>query len=120
MESWSSWMLVKTRQSLILDRYYLFNVNVGCEYHGYTSDMTRCWPVNGQFTDYQKQAYEVVLDVQLDLIKFCRERPPLDQLFQRMCRLLGKNLQEIGFGSPSSSCVEKAQVRVRTIIPAQL
>ncbi len=72
--------------------------------------MTRCWPINGKFTSYQKEAYEAVLDVQLDLIKFCRELPPLDALFQRMCRQLGKNLREIGFGKDANKCVERAQV----------
>lgn len=72
--------------------------------------MTRCWPINGKFTPYQKEAYEAVLDVQLDLIKFCRELPPLDALFQRMCRQLGKNLREIGFGKDATKCVERAQV----------
>lgn len=84
---------------------------LGCQYHGYTSDMTRCWPINGKFTNYQKEAYEAVLDVQLDLIQFCNERPPLDILFQRMCRQLGKNLQQIGFAKDAQSCVERAQVR---------
>ena len=85
-------------------------MNLGCQYHGYTSDMTRCWPINGKFSSFQAEAYEAVLDVQLDLIKFCNERPPLDVLFQKMCRQLGKNLQQIGFGKEANSCVERAQV----------
>lgn len=72
--------------------------------------MTRCWPINGKFTSYQKEAYEAVLDVQLDLIQYCKELPPLDALFQRMCRQLGKNLQEIGFGKTGIKCVERAQM----------
>lgn len=73
--------------------------------------MTRCWPINGKFSSSQAEAYEAVLDVQLDLIKFCNERPPLDILFQRMCRQLGKNLQQIGFGKAGSSCAERSQVK---------
>lgn len=73
--------------------------------------MTRCWPINGKFSSSQAEAYEAVLDVQMDLIKFCNERPPLDVLFQRMCRQLGKNLQQIGFGKANSSCTELAQVK---------
>ncbi|KAI9562058.1 hypothetical protein GHT06_013023 [Daphnia sinensis] len=85
-------------------------MDAGCQYHGYTSDMTRCWPINGRFTSSQAEAYEAVLDVQLDLIQFCNERPPLDILFQRMCRQLGKNLQQIGFGKNAKSCAERAQM----------
>ena len=36
----------------------------GCEYGGYASDLTRTWPVNGKFTEPQKELYEIVLDVQ--------------------------------------------------------
>ena len=73
--------------------------------------MTRCWPVNGRFTEPQKVVYEALLDVQLDLIKFCEELPPLDVLFQKMCYLLGRNLKELGFGnSKCNSINDKAQV----------
>lgn len=96
---------------LSLSYHCLFQL--GCQYYGYTSDMTRCWPINGKFTNSQAEAYEAVLDVQLDLIQFCNERPPLDILFQRMCRQLGKNLQQIGFGKNAKSCAERAQVGSR-------
>jgi len=85
-------------------------MDAGCQYHGYTSDLTRCWPVNGRFDRYQKQAYEALLDVQVSLIEFCKQSPPLDILFQRMCHLLGKNLQEIGFGTDSISCAQRSQM----------
>jgi len=85
-------------------------MDAGCQYHGYTSDLTRCWPVNGRFDRYQKQVYEALLDVQVSLIEFCNQSPPLDILFQRMCHLLGKNLQEIGFGTDSTSCVQRSQM----------
>lgn len=39
-------------------------MDFGCEYANYASDMTRTIPVNGKFTDRQKQVYEAVLRVQ--------------------------------------------------------
>jgi Xaa-Pro aminopeptidase len=69
---------------------------IGCEYHGYSSDITRTWPINGKFTPEQKILYEIVLDVQKDLIKKLKEMPSLDNVFHYMCILLGKRLQEIG------------------------
>lgn len=40
--------------------------------------------------------YEVVLDIQKILIKQLEELPTLDQVFHKMCKLLGNRLQEIG------------------------
>ncbi len=38
-------------------------MDVGCEYANYASDMTRCVPVSGEFTDRQKDVYNAVLRV---------------------------------------------------------
>lgn len=71
-------------------------MDAGCEYHGYSSDITRTWPINGTFTQKQKLLYEIVLDVQKSLIAKLSEMPTLDQLFHSMCLLLGKGLQDVG------------------------
>ena len=70
-------------------------MDAGCEYHGYSSDVTRTWPINGTFTQEQKIIYDVVLDVQKTLIRRLKEFPSLDQLYHDMCSLLSKRLQEI-------------------------
>jgi len=36
-------------------------VDAGCEYEMYASDVTRTFPVNGRFTDRQRELYEIVL-----------------------------------------------------------
>jgi Xaa-Pro aminopeptidase len=41
----------------------LILMDVGAEYANYASDMTRCIPVNGRFSDRQKQVYNSVLKV---------------------------------------------------------
>lgn len=43
-------------------------MDAGCEYGGYSSDITRTWPVNGQFSKEQRLLYEVVQRLQQDLI----------------------------------------------------
>lgn len=70
-------------------------MDAGCEYHGYTSDITRTWPTNGTFSPQQRILYEIILEVQKEMILKMRERPSLDQVFQDMCSMLGKRLQEI-------------------------
>lgn len=41
----------------------LILLDIGAEYANYSSDMTRMIPVNGSFTDRQKQVYQAVLNV---------------------------------------------------------
>jgi Xaa-Pro aminopeptidase len=41
----------------------LILMDVGAEYANYTSDMTRCVPANGKFTERQKEVYNAVLRV---------------------------------------------------------
>ena len=47
----------------------LLLVDCGCEYNGYASDITRTWPINGTFTKAQGELYQLVLDVQKEIIK---------------------------------------------------
>lgn len=84
-------------------------MDAGCEYHGYSSDITRTWPINGTFNPQQAAIYEALLSVQTDLIKLCYDFPSLDHLFESMCLLLGKQLKEIGLipRNASSSTVMK-------------
>lgn len=39
-------------------------IDAGCELHGYASDITRTFPVNGRFSDEQRAIYELVLSAQ--------------------------------------------------------
>ena len=39
-------------------------VDVGAEFSGYSADITRTYPVNGRFTDRQREIYQIVLDAQ--------------------------------------------------------
>lgn len=43
-------------------------MDAGCEYGGYTSDITRTWPIDGIFTPAQKVLYDVLLQLQKELI----------------------------------------------------
>lgn len=43
-------------------------MDAGCEYGGYSSDITRTWPISGNFTKSQKVLYDVVLHLQKELI----------------------------------------------------
>ena len=70
-------------------------MDAGCEYNGYSSDITRTWPVGGRFTEAQKIVYEIVLDVQLKLLQKLselEETMTVDVLYKFMQLYLGKAL----------------------------
>jgi Xaa-Pro aminopeptidase len=48
----------------------LILIDAGAEYKGYASDITRTFPVNGKFTQPQREVYDVVLDVQKKCIDY--------------------------------------------------
>ncbi|KAG7303871.1 hypothetical protein JYU34_010773 [Plutella xylostella] len=75
----------------------LLLVDSGSQRWLYNSDISRTWPVSGHYSKHQRILYELVLAVQKRLIELLSEyRPPLDQLFDSMCRLLGQHLQQEG------------------------
>jgi Xaa-Pro aminopeptidase len=88
----------------------MFHLSQGCEYHGYSSDITRTWPVDGRFSQPQRDLYEAVLSVQTELIRMCATLPSLDSLFHAMCTLLGRRLQELGVLSSHSTEEELSRV----------
>ncbi|CAN8012438.1 unnamed protein product [Ixodes pacificus] len=82
-------------------------MDAGCELHGYASDLTRTWPVNGSFGSGQRELYELLWDVQQQLL---RELPvSLDALFHTMCNLLGLRLREAGVLAPATPDSELAR-----------
>jgi Xaa-Pro aminopeptidase len=46
----------------------LLLIDAGCELDGYASDITRTFPVNGKFSDTQRDVYELVLSAQIAAI----------------------------------------------------
>lgn len=71
-------------------------IDFGAEYANYTSDVTRTIPVNGRFSDRQKEVYNAVLRVQKAAIDMLRPGNTLDQLNQETGRLAEAEL--IGLG----------------------
>jgi len=86
-----------TRATAPLAPGQLVLVDAGCEYHGYSSDITRTWPPGGTFSPPQLGLYEAVLDTQQKLIESIKPGvTTIDGLYGDMMRVLGRNLQELG------------------------
>lgn len=52
----------------LLQPQELLLMDAGCEYGGYTSDITRTWPVSGGFTDAQCTLYDMMEQLQKETI----------------------------------------------------
>ncbi|XP_052278320.1 xaa-Pro aminopeptidase 3-like isoform X2 [Dreissena polymorpha] len=81
-----------TRNNCLINDGELVLMDAGCEYHGYTSDITRTWPVSGKFTKAQRLLYECVLEVQEALLGLCTPQYSLADLYKHMFDLLTPRL----------------------------
>ncbi|XP_059617240.1 xaa-Pro aminopeptidase 3 [Phlebotomus argentipes] len=97
--------------SQVIEDGKLVLMDAGCEYGGYTSDITRTWPISGCFTEPQKILYDVILTLQKDLLATLLNSGGtcLDDLFDTMCVKLGMYLQEVGLISKNLSGVSLAR-----------
>jgi Xaa-Pro aminopeptidase len=71
-------------------------IDAACEWELYASDITRTFPVNGRFSDAQREVYEKVLDVQLCVIEAIKPGVKRDWLQKYSEELLCDVLIELG------------------------
>jgi Xaa-Pro aminopeptidase len=74
----------------------LILIDAGAEYHGYASDITRTFPVNGKFTPAQREVYDVVLDVQRKCIDFTVVGNTHLQRQEHSIELLTEGMKQLG------------------------
>ncbi len=66
--------------------------DVGARYGQYCADLTRTVPVNGRFTDRQKEVYQAVLEVQKQMIQEVKPGVHVDELNRKAGDLIGENM----------------------------
>ena len=71
-------------------------LDIGAEYANYASDLTRCLPVNGRFSDRQKQVYNAVLRVQKASIQLIRPGTMMDDYHVEVGKLMESELLSLG------------------------
>lgn len=74
----------------------LILADCGAEYHGYTADITRTWPVRGTFTKEQREIYSIVLEAQDSGIVACRAGAAFSAPHMAAQAVIAKRLQELG------------------------
>lgn len=85
-----------TRNSDELRAGDLVLIDAGCEYEHYASDVTRTFPVNGRFSQAQKQLYNLVLRAQLAAIKAVQAGNSFDKPHNIAIRVMVEGLLELG------------------------
>ena len=71
-------------------------LDVGAEYANYSSDMTRCIPVNGRFTMRQKEVYNAVLHVKKEAEKMLVEGTIMAEYHKEVGLIMQDQLVKIG------------------------
>jgi len=74
----------------------LILIDAGCEYKYYASDITRTIPVSGIYTKPQKELYNMVLGVELEIIKMIKPGVKRSSLQAKAAKLLSKGMIELG------------------------
>ncbi|KAL3086922.1 hypothetical protein niasHT_021786 [Heterodera trifolii] len=74
-------------------------VDAGCDFGGYVSDITRCFPVSGTFSATQKTLYDALCHVQQQLLHFVQNTRPLrlNELYAFMLARMANALSSIVF-----------------------
>ena len=91
----------------------LLLVDAGAEYQGYASDITRTFPINGRFTQAQRDLYDLVLQTQLTCIEMVRPGVTMDELHNRSIELLTEGMVRLGLlaGDPQKLIEEETYKR---------
>ncbi|MEJ6660414.1 MAG: aminopeptidase P N-terminal domain-containing protein [Candidatus Thioglobus sp.] len=75
-------------------------IDAGCELDYYASDITRTFPVNGQFSEPQKQIYQIVLDAQLAAINSIKPGADVHMPHKIACDIIQQGLENLGLLAP--------------------
>lgn len=68
----------------------------GAEYHGYTADITRTFPIKGRFTEEQRIIYNIVLEAQDSGISACVKNNEFRSAHRAASAVIERRLTELG------------------------
>jgi len=72
-------------------------VDAGAEFQGYATDITRTFPVNGIFTETQKEIYEIVEEIVAEIEILMRPGMSYQAFQTRAQHLVCRSLLELGY-----------------------
>ncbi|MCL0267893.1 M24 family metallopeptidase, partial [Klebsiella pneumoniae] len=71
-------------------------IDAGCEYRGYAGDITRTFPVNGKFSQPQREIYDIVLESLETALELYRPGTSICQVNQEVVRIMITGLVRLG------------------------
>ena len=71
-------------------------IDAGAEFHGYASDITRTFPVNGRYTKAQREIYDIVLAAQDSAIDQVRPGRAFNAYHDAAVRVISQGLIDLG------------------------
>lgn len=71
-------------------------MDMGAEYHGYTADVTRSFPINGKFSKEQKLLYDLVLKAQEAGIAVCKPGTSFNEPHKVATKIIAEGLVKLG------------------------
>jgi Xaa-Pro aminopeptidase len=88
----------------------LLLIDAGAEYDGYAADITRTFPINGQFSPRQRDVYEIVLESQAAAIKKAVPGNHWNDPHDAAVRVLTRGLIDLGLlkGRPANLIKKEA------------
>ena len=74
----------------------LLLIEAGCEINGYASDITRTFPINGKFSEAQKEIYGIVLSAQKSAIDSIKPGVSCNKPHETACQIITDGLIKLG------------------------
>lgn len=71
-------------------------MDMGCELHGYVSDITRTWPPCGRFSSVHGELYDLILEANKECVKLCEPGVSIRYIQHYSVNKLQNGLKEIG------------------------
>ena len=99
----NSCILHYTENNQLLNDGDMVLIDAGAEYGGYAADITRTFPVNGKYTEAQKEIYDLVLASQDAAIKQVKPGNHWNDPHNAAVKVLTKGMVELGLlkGKPA-------------------
>jgi Xaa-Pro aminopeptidase len=87
----------------------LLLVDAGAEYKGYASDITRTFPINGRYSEAQREIYDLVLDTQVSCVNMVKPGTTHDELKAHSVEMLTEGMVRLGLlkGKPEELIKEE-------------
>ena len=74
----------------------LLLMDLGAKYRGYCADITRTYPVNGTYTERQRQVYDIVLAANREVAKTAKPGMTLKELNEIAKKVLATGCMKLG------------------------